>query len=82
MQIGGAIWAGVPVDQLDTNQPRGGWELETAHFVAARVGLQLARLRASTASAVATDHAERRYRNALHLLQRIRASLNDSSTAE
>lgn len=60
----------------------GGWELESAHFVAARAGLQLARLRESRASGAEIDCAERRYRNALHLLQRIRASLNDSSTAE
>jgi hypothetical protein len=79
MQLSGALWTG---DPLDTKQPRGGWELETAHFVAARAGLQLARLRESNANRTQLAHAERRYRNALNLLERIRASLNDSSTAE
>ena len=82
MQLDGALWTGNPVAPIDTNQPRGGWELESAHFVAARAGLQLARLRESRASGAELDCAERRYRNALHLLQRIRATLNDSSTAE
>jgi hypothetical protein len=54
MQLSGANWTGIPVDSICVDQPRGGWELESAHFVAARAGL---------------------------LLQRVRASLNDSSTA-
>lgn len=82
MQIGGAIWTGSPLDPVGKNQPCGGWELESANFVAARAGLQLARLRASRASGAELDRAERRYRNALQLLQRIRAGLNDSSTAQ
>lgn len=72
MQISGAIW----------DQPSGGWELESAQFAAARAGLQLARLKASRTNEVELAHAEQRYRRAMRLLHRIRASLNDSSTSE
>jgi hypothetical protein len=72
MHISGAVW----------DQPPGGWELESAQFVAARAGLQLARLKALRANKVELDHAEHRYRNAMRLLHRIRAGLNDSSTSE
>ena len=82
MQIGGANRTGTAVEPGDKDRPRGGWELESAQFVAAHAGLQLASLRASRADRSEIEHAERCYRNALHLLQRIRAGLNDSSSAE
>lgn len=82
MRIGGAIWNGSSINSVGTAQPRGGWELESAQFVASRAGQELARLRASNVDASDLDRAERRYRCALHLLQRIRTSLNDSSTAD
>jgi hypothetical protein len=82
MQVGGANWTGTAIEPVDKDRPRGSWELESAQLVAARTGLQLAMLRASRADRSEIEHAERRYRNALHLLQRIRASLNDSSNAE
>lgn len=82
MQIGGANWTGTAVDPVDKDGARGGWELESAQLVAAHAWLQLARLRASRADRSEIEHAERRYRNALHLLQRIRTGLNDRSSAE
>lgn len=82
MQVGGVNWTGTAVEPVDKDRPRGGWELESAQFVAAHAELQLARLRASRADRSEIEHAERRYRNALHLLERIRAGLSDRSSAE
>jgi hypothetical protein len=80
MRIGGEIWTSNPC--ISGQPPAGGWELESAQFAAARAGRELARLRALNPDAPALDRAERRYRRALQLLQRIRTSLNDSSTAD
>ena len=63
-------------------QPPGGWDFKSAYFAAIRAGRELAKLRRSHAEQAALDAAHRRYQRALHLLQRIRASLNDSSTAD
>lgn len=82
MRIDGTIWTGNQVNAAGANQPLGGWELESAQFVAARAGRELARLKASKADGSELDCAERRYRSALHMLQRIRSNLNDSSTAD
>lgn len=79
MGIGGGIWDGGPINSVDAAQSRGGWELESARFAASRAGQELASLRASSVDASDLDRAERRYRFALHLLQRIRTSLYDSS---
>lgn len=79
MRIGGRIWDGGPIDCVGTVQPRGGWELESAQFAASRAGQELASLRTSGVDVSELDRAERRYRVALNLLQRIRTSLNDSS---
>lgn len=79
MRIGGGIWDGGPINSGGAAQPLGGWELESAQFAASRAGQELASLRASGVDASDLDCAERRYRCALHLLQRIRTSLNDSS---
>lgn len=82
MRIGGEIWTSNSVAPVGSSQPPGGWELESAQFAAARAGCELALLRASRPDAANLARAERRYRNASHLLQRIRASLNDSATAD
>lgn len=60
----------------------GGWELESAHWVAARAARQLQRLQESRADRQLIEMAVRRYGSALNQVRRIRASLQDDSTAE
>lgn len=70
------------VNVLNDPRPHSGWELESAQWAAARAAQDFDRLQHTNADRHMLELAERRYRNALGLLQRIRTLLNDSSTAE